>query len=1100
MRSRTEVTLFVGLLFGWVVNSLWLTPCLAFQNPLKRAPQSRLGTLGSARPSAIQPTPVQNDANLHDVQFLGQSVGWAVGDRGVIWNTQDGGRTWSLIPAPVDCALRKVCFLTNRIGWIAGGGVSPFSRVGYGVILATEDGGVTWQRLDNGQLPQLHSVEFFGPNEGYVVGATSSQFPVGVFVTKDGGATWQEINGHHSPGWRAADFLNPDIGIIAGQRGQVFMVGGQRLLKPRVSDMGKRSLHAVKVMPGETGWLVGDGGLILKTENGGVVWQSPPNELPKPLDRVFDLLCVEARDRHVWIAGQPGSVIWHSADGGTNWQRQLTGQTLPIRAIRFQSETRGWAVGALGTMLHTNDGGTTWHVVKGQNRRLALMSIHSRLNQVSLRLLAKYAGDLGFRCMTTLVPRRDLGGDKFRWQDADLQLDQAVLEAGGAATDVGWELPIGRPGLERDRSRLERYWTQETDGQLREALVDRLVAQIRTWRPSVVVLDQPAADDATTQIINEAVNVALQIAADPTQSIHLSTRAGLEPWQVKKVFHRLTEDSVGDVHVNVHDLLPRAGVTIEVAAAKAASVLPEHYSASSNKEVYRLANSKEPAAAVGRNADFWAGLSILPGSPARRSLQVVDGADYELKQQLAKRQRNFRNYVDKFLDDKRHAGQLIAQLNDVVRGLPKDEAAIQLWRLAQNYRERGRWQLAESTLVQLVERFPDQPASQPAMRWLFQWWNSAEVVWQRTRQSGVRGKQMKPDPRAVTNNIQLQIQQAFEDKRNGQELNPNTTDEEQPKTPQLEYRDPFKTTNRTGPLKIGETQQWSDATASHWNEQALEMGKLIRKNAKPLSTTPAIQFPLASLLQKRQANNLAEGVYRGYQRGTNATPWKRAAAGELWLANPVNLSPTPIVQCQRTMRRPHLDGLLSDDCWQDAKEIPLRADGQESLPGDAAAFALICYDSQYLYFGASVPRVTGVPDDRPFYEGRQHDANLSDFDRVSLYLDIDRDYTTFYSLHFDQRGWAAEKCWEDASWNPKMFIAADGDDSTWRIEVAIPLTELAPMAPGMSEAWAMGITRTTPGQDIQSWTQPASQTPRPETFGLLQFSRPSTRNRVSQRN
>src|SRR5260370_653841 len=42
-----------------------------------------------------EPTPSEEDANLHDVQFVGSRNGWAVGDRGVIWHTSDGGESWS---------------------------------------------------------------------------------------------------------------------------------------------------------------------------------------------------------------------------------------------------------------------------------------------------------------------------------------------------------------------------------------------------------------------------------------------------------------------------------------------------------------------------------------------------------------------------------------------------------------------------------------------------------------------------------------------------------------------------------------------------------------------------------------------------------------------------------------------------------------------------------------------------------------------------------------------------------------------------------------------------------------------------------------------
>jgi len=69
--------------------------------------------------------PAQNDARLHDLCFVDAQHGWAVGDRGVIWNTSDGGRVWRLQPSGVSCPLEGVWFLGEQLGWAVGG----FSRI-----------------------------------------------------------------------------------------------------------------------------------------------------------------------------------------------------------------------------------------------------------------------------------------------------------------------------------------------------------------------------------------------------------------------------------------------------------------------------------------------------------------------------------------------------------------------------------------------------------------------------------------------------------------------------------------------------------------------------------------------------------------------------------------------------------------------------------------------------------------------------------------------------------------------------------------------------------------------------------------------------------
>ncbi len=52
---------------------------------------------------------------------------------------------------------------------------------------------------------------------------------------------------------------------------------------------------------------------------------------------------------------------------------------------------------------------------------------------------------------------------------------------------------------------------------------------------------------------------------------------------------------------------------------------------------------------------------------------------------------------------------------------------------------------------------------------------------------------------------------------------------------------------------------------------------------------------------------------------------------------------------------------------------------------------------------------------------------------------------------------------------------------------AIPLAELAPVAPKGRDAWSIGIQRIIPNIGQQSFTQPASIPERGETFGLMVF-------------
>ena len=126
------------------------------------------------------------DAELHDVTFADAEHGWAVGDRGTIWKTDNGGQSWTLAPSGVTCTLRSVHFNDSDNGWAAGGETRPYLSANKGVLLRTYDGGRTWEADKGILLSTVRAVKFFGP-QGWALTEPSPLFPSGVFYTDNEG-------------------------------------------------------------------------------------------------------------------------------------------------------------------------------------------------------------------------------------------------------------------------------------------------------------------------------------------------------------------------------------------------------------------------------------------------------------------------------------------------------------------------------------------------------------------------------------------------------------------------------------------------------------------------------------------------------------------------------------------------------------------------------------------------------------------------------------------------------------------------------------------------------------------------------------------------
>ncbi len=1026
--------------------------------------------------SAETATPLQDDAHLHDVQFIGSQTAYAVGERGVIWKSGDGGRTWNLQSSPVDCSLKSVCFLTDKIGWAVGAGTKPYTRIGFGVLLHTRDGGEHWTELASGTLPRLHDVQFFGLNEGIVVGETTTQVSTGVFSTSDAGKTWSALAGKQTQGWRAAGFVDTEegrIGAVAGMRGQIALVNNERLFSGRLENLGLQGLRDISLAGNGTGWLVGDGGLVRTTSNAGIVWTAPPTRLPQQLSDITNFRAAAHRGQHVWIAGAPGSIIWHSPDQGRTWLKQHTRTPQPIQALHFSSETNGVAVGALGTILRTDDGGEQWQPVRGTGRRLAIMSIHASPERVSLELLAKHSANNGYRSLVSIIPRHDLGPDGHAQRDLDQRLADAVAFAGGSAVETGWRLPLAVPDLRRDSRKLLVEWNRYTEGRLQQVFVGSMVARLRTWRPSVVVIDQPPQGDAATELLNAAVLHAVEQAGDATRFVEHAELAGLKPWRVKRVFARLAPGSTGHANVDPNELLPYLGQSTRVAAAGAYARLRPLEVRGPDRIAYRLILDQTDAPnSATASGDFFRGIPLFPGTDARRKLIEPDDRQLARQTQIARKQATFRGYTSRFLDDPVRSAQLIGEIRSVVDGMPREQAALMLVELAREYRELSQWDNVEATLAELVERYPTEPAAIDAMFWLFRFWSSTETAWQRNRRVQTQAIRLSSNQGELKSKIAQAIALKRADAPVPESLSPA-----------------FGTAKQTAEVTLyGQGQrEWRSGSVRDWHKRAAHMVDLIKRNAPRLYESPKMEIPLANLYRRKGATRLAGDIYHRFNAAATEDLWKQTAVTELWAARASGEPPRPVIPCRFTTRRPTLDGLLSEACWQGAVATPLTASGPNLGNKPDHPLVMLAYDDDHLYVAGRFPKTPEINYAPLKTGGRSHDADLASFDRLSLFFDVDRDYATFYAFHVDQRGCTAESCWEDASWNPKWFVFSDLDESHWRFELAIPLNELVPERPTRGTFWAAGVTRIIPTVGVEGWTHPAGSKSRPEAFGLIRF-------------
>jgi len=142
-------------------------------------------------------------AVFKDVWFTDANTGSAVSYSG-IFHTSDGGTTWSKVDTlPLACVQ-----FTD-----AGRGTAVGLR---GRIARTVDGGLTWTSQSSGTTKDLCGVWFVDANTGVAVGTGGT-----ILRTTDGGATWTQQYSATSRNLWAVHFFDANTGIVVGDGGTI---------------------------------------------------------------------------------------------------------------------------------------------------------------------------------------------------------------------------------------------------------------------------------------------------------------------------------------------------------------------------------------------------------------------------------------------------------------------------------------------------------------------------------------------------------------------------------------------------------------------------------------------------------------------------------------------------------------------------------------------------------------------------------------------------------------------------------------------------------------------------------------------------------------
>jgi photosystem II stability/assembly factor-like uncharacterized protein len=149
-------------------------------------------------------------------------------------------------------------------------------------------------------------------------------------------------------------FSDPNTGLVVGQGGTVLRTTNGGTNFAFQSTGTPNHLFGVFFINNTTGYIAGDVGLILKTTNGGANWGAQNSGVNVQLQSISFLNATTG-----FVIGWYGTFL-RTTDAGVNWTKYPTTITTNLTSVSFINSTSGWAVGQFGKLVRTTNGGVNW--------------------------------------------------------------------------------------------------------------------------------------------------------------------------------------------------------------------------------------------------------------------------------------------------------------------------------------------------------------------------------------------------------------------------------------------------------------------------------------------------------------------------------------------------------------------------------------------------------------------------------------------------------------------------------------------------------------------------------------------------------------------
>ena len=270
--------------------------------------------------------------NFSGTDFKSDRVGLISGEKGQFFLTGNGAVSLSSRPVPKSLDQVSLDFWNTSFGYVSGE---------EGKMYRTGNSGSSWVPVPAENPETINGFYLFAPSVAYIAGSNGY-----IARSFDSGITWDSnIVTNTSENLRDVTFFDFQVGFAIGDNGQISWSNGGNAWE-NLPKLTTENLNALAKVDSSTAIIVGDAGVILKSEDKAKTWRKIE------LDETENLNSVDFWDEFIGFAVGDNGKTLQTKDGGETWVEISSGTTRNLNSVSAGNPVVAFAVGDDGTILN----------------------------------------------------------------------------------------------------------------------------------------------------------------------------------------------------------------------------------------------------------------------------------------------------------------------------------------------------------------------------------------------------------------------------------------------------------------------------------------------------------------------------------------------------------------------------------------------------------------------------------------------------------------------------------------------------------------------------------------------------------------------------